>query len=187
MERGGTKAEDKGTLNSRFTRWFPPLLDALEWGMTMLPRLYQNEVFEESVKRNIVARIDTGGGKTLCAILLIKHTASQLHHLVATADQHKLIVFVVPAVSLVHQQGEIIKMQTGLRVKEYVGSMGSTASILRLEAITDQRDSQESIFGNGRSGWRSFTKRTSSWLRLRYGSTVSYTLIGLSQRSDLAR
>lgn len=113
----------------------------------MLPRLYQNAVFEESSQRNIVARIDTGGnspsprshrstplpahsslpagGKTLCAILLIKHIASQLK-IDDSTDQHSLIVFIVPTVSLVHQQAEVVRTQTNLRVKEYIGSMGQS-------------------------------------------------------------
>ena len=37
------------------------------------PRQYQYELFEESIKRNTIAVLETGSGKTMIAIMVMKH------------------------------------------------------------------------------------------------------------------
>lgn len=38
-----------------------------------MTRGYQQEMLEESLRRNIIIALDTGSGKTLIAVLRIKH------------------------------------------------------------------------------------------------------------------
>lgn len=41
------------------------------------PRAYQTELFEKAKEKNIIAVLDTGSGKTLIAVLLLRHTFNQ--------------------------------------------------------------------------------------------------------------
>ena len=41
------------------------------------PRDYQLEMLNESLKRNIIIALDTGAGKTLIAVLRLKHEAER--------------------------------------------------------------------------------------------------------------
>jgi hypothetical protein len=66
---------------------------------------------------NIIAALNTGSGKTLISILLIKWTASQEN------AKGKVILFLVPRVTLVDQQAETISKRTPLRVAKLFGSM----------------------------------------------------------------
>ncbi len=60
---------------------------------------YQLEVLERAWKENIILYLETGGGKTLVAVLLVKSLAHNLR-----LKGGKLIaVFLVPIVILVHQ------------------------------------------------------------------------------------
>ncbi|KAG0140405.1 hypothetical protein CROQUDRAFT_53300 [Cronartium quercuum f. sp. fusiforme G11] len=82
------------------------------------PRLYQVELFEEAKRRNIIIRADTGTGKTLVAVLLIKWMATQPK---PDNERHILQAFLVPTRPLVQQQANAIRMGTNLRVGEYTG------------------------------------------------------------------
>jgi endoribonuclease Dicer len=66
---------------------------------------------------NIIAALNTGSGKTLISILLIKWIASQENAM------GKVIVFLVPRVTLVDQQAETISKRTPLRVSKLFGSL----------------------------------------------------------------
>lgn len=41
-------------------------------GEHLFPRAYQEEIFVEARERNIIAALDTGSGKTLIAVMLIR-------------------------------------------------------------------------------------------------------------------
>ncbi|KAH9561279.1 hypothetical protein CY35_05G013100 [Sphagnum magellanicum] len=60
---------------------------------------YQLEVLEKASKENIILYLETGGGKTLIAVLLMKSLA---HNLRLKGDK-RIVVFLVPTVILVHQ------------------------------------------------------------------------------------
>lgn len=86
------------------------------------PRSDQVTIFEEALRRNTIAVMDTGSGKTMIALMLIKELAKDL----GVGDgRRKLIVFLAPTVHLVHQQFEVIKVQTNLNTAPYYGTMGT--------------------------------------------------------------
>ncbi|KAI1004604.1 Dicer-like protein 2 [Podosphaera aphanis] len=83
------------------------------------PRSYQIEMYEESLKRNIIVaawKMDTGSGKTHVAVMRIKYELECM-------SQPKLIWFLAPTVSLCGQQYEYIQSQiTFARVKFLSGA-----------------------------------------------------------------
>ncbi|KIJ63284.1 hypothetical protein HYDPIDRAFT_113252 [Hydnomerulius pinastri MD-312] len=83
----------------------------------ILPRKYQEEIFRRAQEHNIIAALDTGSGKTLISILLIKWVVLQPSAL------GKVVVFLVPKVALVEQQADFIAAQTPLRVRKFHGSL----------------------------------------------------------------
>ncbi|KAL2468872.1 Endoribonuclease Dicer-like protein 1 [Forsythia ovata] len=83
-------------------------------------RQYQLDVLEQAKKRNTIAFLETGAGKTLIAVLLIKSVYVELQK----QNKKMLAVFLVPKVPLVYQQAEVIREQTGYQVGHYCGEMG---------------------------------------------------------------
>jgi endoribonuclease Dicer len=83
-------------------------------------RQYQLDVLEQAKTRNTIAFLETGAGKTLIAVLLIKSLSARLQ----TQNKKLLAVFLVPKVPLVYQQAEVIRNQTGFQVGHYCGEMG---------------------------------------------------------------
>ncbi|KAH9978359.1 P-loop containing nucleoside triphosphate hydrolase protein [Russula compacta] len=64
------------------------------------PRGYQQEMLEESLRRNIVIALDTGAGKTHIAVLRMKHEIER--------ESPKVSWFLVPTVALAQQQRDVI-------------------------------------------------------------------------------
>jgi endoribonuclease Dicer len=62
-------------------------------------RQYQLDVLEQAKSRNTIAFLETGAGKTLIAVLLIK----SIHHTLHLQNKKMLAVFLVPKVPLVYQ------------------------------------------------------------------------------------
>ncbi|KAJ4951413.1 hypothetical protein NE237_028245 [Protea cynaroides] len=83
-------------------------------------RSYQKKVFKVALQKNTIAVLETGAGKTMIAVMLIKEIGQTLK---MNADK-KLIIFLAPTVHLVNQQFEVIKIHTNLKVEEYYGSKG---------------------------------------------------------------
>ncbi|XP_050268142.1 endoribonuclease Dicer homolog 3a isoform X1 [Quercus robur] len=86
----------------------------------MKPRGYQLQVFEVAKKRNTIAVLETGAGKTMVAVMLIK----AIGEAIKSNGHKKLIVFLAPTVHLVNQQFEFIKNHTNMEVGQYYGDMG---------------------------------------------------------------
>ncbi|KAG6645299.1 endoribonuclease Dicer homolog 2-like isoform X1 [Carya illinoinensis] len=82
-------------------------------------RSYQLEALEIAIKRNTVVFLETGSGKTLIAIMLLRSYAYLLRK-----PSSFIAVFLVPQVVLVSQQAEAVKMHTDLNVGMYCGEMG---------------------------------------------------------------
>ncbi|KDR81905.1 hypothetical protein GALMADRAFT_59401 [Galerina marginata CBS 339.88] len=82
----------------------------------LVPRRYQEEVFSRAQKGNVIAAMDTGSGKTLISLLLIKWTAS------LEKSRGKAIVFLVPKVTLVEQQHAYIQKNSSLKIGKFHGA-----------------------------------------------------------------
>ncbi|GAY66382.1 hypothetical protein CUMW_248260 [Citrus unshiu] len=80
---------------------------------------YQLEALENALKQNTIVFLETGSGKTLIAIMLLRSYAYLLRK-----PSPFVAVFLVPKVVLVPQQAEAIKMHTDLKVGKYWGDMG---------------------------------------------------------------
>ncbi|KAG9447410.1 hypothetical protein H6P81_013538 [Aristolochia fimbriata] len=85
-----------------------------------LARGYQWEALEKAKKGNTIVFLETGAGKTLIAIMLLRYYAHQLRK-----PSRKVAVFLVPSVVLVKQQGEAVEMHTDLKVRKLWGEMGT--------------------------------------------------------------
>ncbi|GAB4861487.1 Dicer-like protein 1 [Ancistrocladus abbreviatus] len=83
-------------------------------------RQYQLDVLEQAKQKNTIAFLETGAGKTLIAVLLIRSVCNKLRQ----QNKKMLAVFLVPKVPLVYQQAEVIREQTGYSVGHYCGEMG---------------------------------------------------------------
>lgn len=83
-------------------------------------RKYQLDVLQQAENRNTIAFLETGAGKTLIAVLLIRSLCSRLQMM----NKKFLAVFLVPKVPLVYQQAEVIRDRTGYQVGHYCGEMG---------------------------------------------------------------
>ncbi|KAJ7118771.1 hypothetical protein C8R44DRAFT_841231 [Mycena epipterygia] len=80
----------------------------------ILPRQYQEEVFIRAQKENVIAALDTGAGKTFIGLLLLKWVAVQ---------PGSKVVFLVPKVTLVEQQGSFVATHSTLRVIKLHGAL----------------------------------------------------------------
>ncbi|KAG9455436.1 hypothetical protein H6P81_008340 [Aristolochia fimbriata] len=83
-------------------------------------RKYQLDVLEQAKKMNTIAFLETGAGKTLIAVLLIKSISKEMQE----QNRKMLAIFLVPKVPLVYQQAEVIRERTGYKVGHYCGEMG---------------------------------------------------------------
>ncbi|KAH7881254.1 uncharacterized protein C8R40DRAFT_1164658 [Lentinula edodes] len=78
-------------------------------------RGYQQEMLEESLRRNIIIAMDTGSGKTHIAVLRIKHEAER--------ETRKLSWFLAPTVALCEQQCNVIKSALHVSVGQITGAL----------------------------------------------------------------
>uniref|UniRef100_A0A7N0TZ54 DEAD/DEAH-box helicase domain-containing protein n=1 Tax=Kalanchoe fedtschenkoi TaxID=63787 RepID=A0A7N0TZ54_KALFE len=82
-------------------------------------RSYQLEALEKAVNENTIVFLETGAGKTLIAIMLLRTYAYQIRK-----PSTNLAIFLVPQVVLVRQQAEAVINHTDLNVGMYWGDMG---------------------------------------------------------------
>ncbi|KAH9851493.1 P-loop containing nucleoside triphosphate hydrolase protein [Lenzites betulinus] len=77
-------------------------------------RAYQQELLEESLRRNLIIALDTGSGKTHIAVLRMKHEAER--------HSKKVSWFIAPTVALVEQQYDVIKTAIPVSVGKVSGA-----------------------------------------------------------------
>ncbi|CAI0380188.1 unnamed protein product [Linum tenue] len=82
-------------------------------------RSYQVEALEVAIRQNTISYLETGAGKTLVAIMLLRYYAPFLRK-----PSPFIAVFLVPQVVLVRQQAEAVKTHSDLKVGTYWGEMG---------------------------------------------------------------
>ncbi|WVZ59381.1 hypothetical protein U9M48_009528 [Paspalum notatum var. saurae] len=85
------------------------------------PRGYQVEVFAEALRRNTIAVLDTGSGKTMVAVMLAREHARRAR---SGEVPRRIVVFLAPTVHLVNQQFKVIREYTDLDVAECHGASG---------------------------------------------------------------
>lgn len=85
-----------------------------------IARRYQLEVLRLAMEKNTIVYLETGCGKTLIAVLLIKEIGCELRE----RKEKGIIIFLAPTVSLVEQQYEVIKLNSPFNVGEYFGAKG---------------------------------------------------------------
>lgn len=88
------------------------------------PREYQLELFEKAKEKNIIAVLDTGSGKTLIAVLLLRHIFAQELEDRALGKQHRISFFLVDSVQLVFQQHAVLKANLDQPMNMFCGDMG---------------------------------------------------------------
>ncbi|KAI9829854.1 MAG: hypothetical protein M1819_005952 [Sarea resinae] len=88
------------------------------------PREYQVELFEKAKQQNIIAVLDTGSGKTLIAVLLLKHIIDQEHENRARGLPRRVSFFLVNCVTLVFQQFSVLECNLDQKIERFCGEMG---------------------------------------------------------------
>lgn len=77
------------------------------------PRSYQLELFERAKQENTIAVLDTGTGKTLIAVLLLRHTIDEELERRAQNQSPRIAFFLAPFVNLVFQQHAVLESNLG--------------------------------------------------------------------------
>ncbi|KAE8376362.1 ATP-dependent helicase dcl1 [Aspergillus bertholletiae] len=89
------------------------------------PREYQVELFERAKSQNTIAVLDTGSGKTLIAVLLLKHTIQNELIDRANGKPPRISFFLVDSVTLAFQQAAVLRNNLGYNVAQFYGAMGT--------------------------------------------------------------
>ena len=85
-------------------------------------RAYQDELFERAKIENIIAVLETGSGKTLIAVLLLRHVCDQEIIRRAEGLPHKICFFLVNSQHLVAQQHKVLKENLNIELAAFHGS-----------------------------------------------------------------
>lgn len=93
-----------------------------------LPRSYQQLLFEQAKENNVIAVLNTGTGKTLVSVLLMRHIVAAA---ISDEGPRKCMIFVVPTIPLVCQQAWYIRANSPLNVAYFWGGNGDRNSASR--------------------------------------------------------
>ncbi|KAK5165182.1 Dicer-like protein 1 [Saxophila tyrrhenica] len=86
------------------------------------PREYQMELFERAKNENKIAVLDTGSGKTLIAVLLLRHIIDQELEDRATGKAARISFFLVSSVTLVYQQFSVLETNLDHKIARVCGA-----------------------------------------------------------------
>ncbi|KAJ5563547.1 hypothetical protein N7535_008711 [Penicillium sp. DV-2018c] len=89
------------------------------------PREYQLELFERAKSENTIAVLDTGSGKTLVAVLLLKYILELELINRGNGMEHKVAFFLVDTVTLVFQQSAVLRRNINQKVAYFYGNLGA--------------------------------------------------------------
>ncbi|KAI9756900.1 MAG: hypothetical protein M4579_003654 [Chaenotheca gracillima] len=87
-------------------------------------REYQLELFERAKQQNIIAVLDTGSGKTLIAVLLLRYVLDQELESRGLGKPRKISFFLVDCVTLVFQQHAVLECNLDQKIERFCGDMG---------------------------------------------------------------
>jgi endoribonuclease Dicer len=85
------------------------------------PRDYQLQLFERAKTANTIACLDTGSGKTLIAVLLLRHIIDKELEDRAAGKSHKIAFFLCCSVALAYQQFSVLETNLDHSVARLVG------------------------------------------------------------------
>ncbi|KAF9084442.1 Dicer-like protein 1 [Mortierella sp. AD031] len=88
----------------------------------LVPRQYQVELYHKAVKGNVIAVMDTGSGKTLVAVMLIREMLRREREAQRGPDKRKISFFIVNNVPLVYQQAAVIRANCDAEVMMLSGA-----------------------------------------------------------------
>lgn len=88
------------------------------------PREYQVELFERAKRENTIAVLDTGSGKTLIAVLLLRWIIDNELENRALGQSPKISFFLVASVTLVYQQFAVLECNLDHKVARLCGADG---------------------------------------------------------------
>ena len=87
------------------------------------PRDYQLELFERAKIQNTIAVLDTGSGKTLIAVLLLKHVIDIELEDRRQGKPSRIAFFLADCVTLVFQQAAVLDKNLDQKVDRFCGNM----------------------------------------------------------------
>jgi endoribonuclease Dicer len=93
-------------------------------GGVLDPREYQLELFDRAKSENTIAVLDTGSGKTLVAVLLLKYILELELNNRENGMEHKVAFFLVDSVTLVFQQSAVLRSNLNQKVAYFYGDLG---------------------------------------------------------------
>ncbi|KAF9924798.1 Dicer-like protein 1 [Linnemannia zychae] len=103
---------------------------------SLIPRQYQLELYKKAMDGNVIAVMDTGSGKTLVAVMLIKEMLRRERESGRGPDKRKISFFIVNNVPLVFQQAAVIRANSEAEVTTLCGTMDTKKFSLDLWAAT---------------------------------------------------
>ncbi|KAL5341579.1 hypothetical protein BJX70DRAFT_405806 [Aspergillus crustosus] len=92
---------------------------------TLDPREYQIELFERAKAENTIAVLATGAGKTLIAVLLLKHTIEKELNGRTDGAPPRISFFLVDSVALSYQQAGFLRNNIDTSVGHIFGALGT--------------------------------------------------------------
>ncbi|OAA58270.1 RNase3 domain protein [Cordyceps fumosorosea ARSEF 2679] len=99
--------------------------------LMITPREYQNELFERAKEKNTIVVLDTGSGKTLIAIMLLRHVLEQELEDRSRGSLRKTAFFIVDKVALCLQQFQVIRANLPFPATKFYGDVQPIAQVQR--------------------------------------------------------